>query len=360
MEPLQPIHFDDYRQPLDRVWGGLAFLTSPVFQPPGSELRGQAAFPELTWYSSRYGKIGALRVLPVGDRSARLEYWPVPLPSIQEVIPFEAEARDLLRESPYRLHDILCSIEESRQRYAGMLFDVRLEQLRQVRIWLIHQLRILGLEPSPPNLTEFVFPIKGTPAQFGVLVREITTSSTIPSGQKIVCQVRKPGSLFDFGGIPTDANPLEVRLTVDKTRLEIRASNLPDGTTLLRVSNLAGYRGWEVWGLVRDEMERLRCFSFPSAPNLEDKSLQVVSQSQDDQATVTENPQAPKPWELVDDEGDNQALVEHWHNNLTCKEIAMKLGRSEKTIINRINLLRNRYGPEIVPYRREIPKKRTA
>lgn len=359
MEPLQPIHFDDYRQLLDRVWGGLAFLTSPVFQPPGSELRGQASFPELTWYSSRYGKIGTLRVLAVGDRRSRLEYWPVPLPSVQEVIPFEAEARDLLRESPYRLHDILCSIEESRQRYAGMLFDVRLEQLRQVRIWLIHHLRILGLDPAPPNLTEFVFPIKGTPAQFGVLVREIATSSTIPSGQKIVCQVRKPGSLFDFGGIPTDANPLEVRLIVDKARLEIRASNLPDGKTLLRVSNLVGYRGWEVWGLVRDEMERLQCFSFPSIPNLEEKLSPVVSQSLDDHLSVGDRPDSPKPWELVDDEGDNQALIEHWHNNLTCKEIATKLGRTEKTIINRINLLRNRYGSEIVPYRREIPKKRT-
>jgi len=359
LEPLQPLDFDDFRQPLNRVWGCLDFLTSPVFQPPGSELRGQAAFPELTWHSNRYGKIGAIRVSALNDRSTRLEYWPVPLPSVQEVIPFESEARNLLRDSPNRLHDLLCSVEESRQRYAGLLFDVRLEQLRQARIWLNEYLRILGLGFAHPNFTEFVFPIKGLPAQFAMLVRDITSSTTTPSGQKINCQVHKPGSLFEFGGIPTNANRLEVRFTVEKPCLEIRASNLPDGTTLLRASILAESKGWEVWGLLRDEMERLQCFSLPSIPKQEDIFLPVAPQSPDDHSTAGETPESPKPWELVDNEGDNQVLVEHWHNNLTCKEIATKLGRSEKTIINRINLLRNRYGPEIVPYRREIPKRRT-
>lgn len=359
MEPLQPIDFDDFRQPLNRVWGCLDFLTSPVFQPPGSELRGQATFPELIWHSNRYGKIGAIRVSALNDRSTRLEYWPVPLPSVQEVIPFESEARNLLRDSPNRLHDLLCSVEESRQRYAGLLFDVRLEQLRQARIWLNEYLRILGLGFAHPNLTEFVFPMKGLPAQFAVLVRDIASGMTTASGQKIDCQVHKPGSLFAFGGIPMNANRLEVRFAVEKPCLEIRASSLPDGTTLLRASILAESRGWEVWGLLRDEMERLQCFSLPSIPKQEDSSPPGIPQSQDDHLSSTDNPDVLKPWELVEDQGDNRILIEHWHNHLTCKEIATRVGRSEKTIINRINLLRNKYGPEIVPYRRELPPKRT-
>ncbi len=64
-----------------------------------------------------------------------------------------------------------------------------------------------------------------------------------------------------------------------------------------------------------------------------------------------------QPWLHIPDVGDSREMVRLWHNNLTCKEIAVRLGCTEKTIINKINLLRNQYGQEIVPYRRTIGKK---
>lgn len=354
MEPLQPIQFDDYRQPADRLWGCLAFLTSPVFQPPGSGLRGQVLFPEITWFSNQYGKIGTVRAVALNDRSARLEYWPASLPSVQEVIPYESEIRSLLRQTPYMLSDLVCSVEESRRRYTGMLFDVRLEILRQVRFLLIDHLRIFGVDSLYPDFTEFVFPIQGTPAQFGVLAREITSRSTLPAGQKIECQVRKPGSFFDFGSVPSDANPIEVRLTVEKARLEIRASGLPDGTTLLRVSNLTIHRAWELWSLLRDDMERMQAFFLPPVPQT---PFFVEEETENRPVVQLVDKTFSQPWFHIRDVGGNREIVRLWHENLTCKEIALRLGYTEKTIVNRINLLRNEYGSEIVPYRRITGKK---
>lgn len=337
---------------MDRVWGSLAFLTSPVFQPPGSGLRGQTAFPEVIWHSSQYGRIGSVCIGVTGDRGVRLEYWPSPLPSVHDVIPYESTIRNLLPSTPVALSDLFRPVAESRQHYAEMLFDVRLDLLRQVRSWLIDHLRILGIDPPYPNLNAFVFPVKGTPAQFGVLAREITTRSMNLSGQKITCQARKPGSLFEFGSIPSDANPIEVRLTVEKVRLEIQASSLPDKTTLLRVSNLNGHREWELWGLLRDEMERLLCFDLPAAPQ-----PLLSAPAEESIVLPAMDTVVSQPWLQIPDVGSSREIVRLWHENLTCKEIGVRLGCTEKTIINRINLLRNEYGSEIVPYRRITGKK---
>lgn len=351
LDLLQPIDFHEYHQPVDRLWGGLAFLTSPVFQPPNSGLRGQTAFPEVIWHSNLYGTIGSVRIRVPSDRGVRLEYWPSPLPSVQDVIPYETAIRDLLPRTPVALSDLFRPLAESRPRYAEMLFDVRLDLLRQVRSWLINHLRILGIDTPYPNLHAFVFPIKGTPAQFGILAREITTRSMNLSGQKVTCQARKPGSLFELGSIPSDANPIEVRLTLGKVRLDIQASSLPDKTTLLRVSNLNGHREWELWVLLRDEMERLQYYDLPAAPQ-----PLPPAPAEERSVLLAMNTVVSQPWLKVPDVGSSREIVRLWHENLTCKEIAVRLGCTEKTIINRINLLRNQYGKEIVPYRRATAK----
>lgn len=311
----------------------------------------------MTWFSSKYGKIGAIRVVPLSDHSARLEYWPAPLPSAHEVIPYESEIRSLLRQTPHALRDLCCTVEESRLRYAGMLFDVRIGQLRQVQFWLMDHLRIFHIEQPYPELPEFVFPVQGTPAQVGVIMREITSRITTPTGQEIACQVRKPGSLFDFGNVPADANPIEVRLSVEKARLEIRASGMPDGTTLLRISNMNGYREWELWGILRDELERLQAFRMPVVPQIQKKPPAEEVEKEDSSLIQGVDRTDAQPWLEIPDVGDSREMVRLWHDNLTCKEIAVRLGCTEKTIINKINLLRNQYGQEIVPYRRTTGKK---
>jgi DNA-directed RNA polymerase specialized sigma24 family protein len=52
--------------------------------------------------------------------------------------------------------------------------------------------------------------------------------------------------------------------------------------------------------------------------------------------------------------GDLQELLRLWQLGYTAKEIASRIGRTEKTILNRLTLLRKAYGEQIVPRRRTI------
>ena len=359
LEQEKLIKYDEFAKSADRVWGCLAFLTSPVFQPPDSKRQAQAVYPDVCWFTGFLGPLGRVRIKAIDDKRTRLEYYPTPLPTLP---PVKEPGQGLQWVDTKRpLGSFYATPEEIQRNEALNTHELRVKALKEIQSWLVDQLRILGIGYlSIPSMTDFRFPIKGTPGQFGVLIRDIAAYLDNLHGDKITCQVRKPGSFWELGVIPPEANPLEIRFFVDRIRIDIRASSLADGSTLLWLSNVDGHSAWSAWDLLRDEMERLRCFSLPLIPNLEEQPSPVISQSQEDQSIVTDNSADLKPWERVDDQGDNRALIEYWHNNLTCKEIAMKLGCTEKTIINRVNLLRNQYGAGIVPYRRTIPKKGTS
>jgi hypothetical protein len=50
--------------------------------------------------------------------------------------------------------------------------------------------------------------------------------------------------------------------------------------------------------------------------------------------------------------GDNQELLRLWTAGLTAKEIGHRIGKTEKTILNRLSVLRRAYGEERVPRRK--------
>ncbi len=300
--------------------------------------------------------MGRVRIKTIEDKTTRLEYYPTPIPPLP---PSKESDRRVRWEDT---HDLISRFyatpEEIQRNEAVNAYELRVKELKAIQSWLVDQLRIFGVgRLGIPSMTDFRMPIKGTPGQFGVLIRDITAYLDALYGEKITCQVRKPGSLWDMRDIPPETNPLEIRFFMDKIRLDIKASSLPDKSTLLWLSNVDGHSAWSVWDLLRDEMERLQCFSLPSVPKQGDEASTNLSQSQGDYSEATGNLAAPKPWERIPDQGDNRALIKYWHDQLTCKEIATKLGCTEKTIINRLNLLRNQYGKEIVPYRRAIARR---
>jgi hypothetical protein len=45
-------------------------------------------------------------------------------------------------------------------------------------------------------------------------------------------------------------------------------------------------------------------------------------------------------------------IVELWKTGLAAKEIAARLGRTEKTVLNRLALLRKSFGDQVVPRRK--------
>lgn len=133
--------------------------------------------------------------------------------------------------------------------------------------------RDLYLDPISNDLNKinehFDFPIKGTPAQFGVMLRQFAQTLQIQTDYKqLVSQVLLPGSRKDASSIPPDSNPVEVKLSLLKNILSIHAHALPSGGTLLRVC-LNGVRIlWELWDVIRDELEKLGWFSLPVIPEV--------------------------------------------------------------------------------------------
>ena len=240
------------------------------------------------------------------------------------------------------------------------LYEKRIERQQDMKIWLSNRLQIFGYHDLPftplfdrsEKLDErFEFPIKGTPAQFGVMLRQFAlTLNSKPNYYRLGCQILLPSGRKDIGNIPPDANPIEAKLSLGKSLVSIHAHVLPSDGTLLRI-HLSGERNlWELWDAIRDELEKLGWFSLPVIPE--------VSASPTPQAvTSTETQSQPADptaeiWLTIPDVGANREILRHWHKGLTCEQIAVRVSLSAKTVLNRINKLRKDYGAEVVPYRK--------
>lgn len=240
------------------------------------------------------------------------------------------------------------------------LYEKRLQRQLDFKVWLSSRLQIFGYRNLPfapysdhsEKLDEqFDFSIKGTPAQFGVMLRQFAqTLRSKADFQRLVCQVYLPGNRKDAGSILPDANPIEVKLTLGTSLMRIHAHVLPSDGTLLRI-HLVGERSlWKLWDTIRDELEKLGWFTLPEIPDI---PASVVSQPI---TNIEEQSQPAKPtaetWKTIPDVGANREILRLWHNGLTCEQIAVRVSLSAKTVLNRINKLRKEHGAEVVPYRK--------
>ncbi len=72
------------------------------------------------------------------------------------------------------------------------------------------------------------------------------------------------------------------------------------------------------------------------------------------QKQTTEKANRDIPTENEPIRSDLQELLRLWQAGHTAKEIALRFGKTEKTILNRLTLMRKAYGEQIVPRRRTI------
>jgi DNA-binding NarL/FixJ family response regulator len=49
---------------------------------------------------------------------------------------------------------------------------------------------------------------------------------------------------------------------------------------------------------------------------------------------------------------DESLVMDLWAKGYTAKQIALRIGRTEKTILNRVTLMRKTYGEQLVPRRK--------
>lgn len=66
----------------------------------------------------------------------------------------------------------------------------------------------------------------------------------------------------------------------------------------------------------------------------------------------SENETEKHLWDQVPDKGYDREMLRLWHGGYTAPEIEERIGRSDRTIRNRLTELRKEHGEKIVPKRR--------
>ena len=281
----------------------------------------------------------------------------------QGITPDVAVANEkLIREEclniKWTLADILGQNDQVVITLSEALYEKRLERQKEFITWLLDRLQIFGYRDQGSPFSKvnsastdkidqhFDFPIQGTPAQFGVMIRQFTTllrSQT--ESQKLLCQVSLTGSK-DTLQIPADANPVEVKIVLAKNHIAINAHLLPSSGSLLRVQIIGEKTVWLIWDKIRDELEKLGWFTLPEIPE-PSKTVEIKGERQQIETSTP-----VEAWMMIPNIGANREIVRFWYQGLTCGQIATRVGLTKKTILNRINRLRKDYGIQIVPYRK--------
>lgn len=271
--------------------------------------------------------------------------------------------------------------EQLLARLANELFQIRSEQRANAMNWFLNGLRIWGIDTlDQPQRDKpkdslwgqwskrmgllqipraaFEFVIQGSPAEFAVMAHE-----SILKEMGLVCTVLNPGTQRKILEFPPDINPIAVRFWNKGASLDLVAHKLLNGNTLLKVSLSNSEKGWGLWNAFRDEMERLGWFSIPAVEN---KSIPVIFKTTEsnrpEPSSLNSDLEPLSPidepkkestqiWLMIPDRGWDRECIRLWHRGLTCKDIGIRLQKTDKTILNRLNQLRKEFGEQTVPYR---------
>jgi len=359
-------------------------LSQPPFAHPEIHLSVMVEKWEISLEHKTWGSLVTFGVsaLPA-SQSFLITHFPE-YPNTAEIQLFRTAL--LLKLNPIQpdIRRLASSTSEEEQllaRLANELFQIRSEQRANAMNWFLNGLRIwgidmldqpqrdkpegglwsqwskrMGLLQIPRAAFEFV--IQGSPAEFAVMARE-----SILKEMGVICSILNSGTQRKILEISPDINPVAVQFLDKDTSLDFVAHKLLNGTTLLKVSLSDNEKGWELWNAFRDEMERLGWFSIPTiesislpvdfkAPEIKGSELSLSITDSDPLPLIDELKKEPsQPWLMIPDRGWDRECIRLWHRGLTCKDIGIRLQKTDKTILNRLNQLRKEFGEQIVPYR---------
>ena len=305
-------------------------------------------------FCGKWGNIGKLVYEEIKPGKSQIRFEPPQAINSDELSKYGILVREEILGLRGRLAEMLGQEDIVKLNLMEALYEKRFERQQEFIIWLISRLQTFGyhdrspdLKPNPTeNIEEhFDFPIRGTPAEFGVMLRQFTQRlHSQTEYHQLECQILNPGNRKDTSSIPSDANPVEVKLTLGKNLLSINAHILPSTGTLLRIHLLGDKHLWFLWDKIRDELEKLGWFSLPDIP--EEPALNEIKPEPQEKLHPAE------VWMGIPDVGANRDILRFWHQGLTCGQIALRVGLNGKTVLNRINKLRKEFGSLIVPYRK--------
>ena len=303
-------------------------------------------------YCSNWGDLGQLVCEDFLSKNSQFRFESPQSISPDDLPKYENLIREECLGPRGRLAELFGQKDVVDQALSQALYEKRMQRQQEFKGWLFNRLQFfgyrnlyLGFISNDTNKIDehFDFPIKGTPAQFGVMLRQFTQTLQIQTDYKqLVSQVLLPGSRKDAGSIPPDSNPVEVKLSLLKNILSIHAHALPSDGTLLRV-RLSGERTlWELWDAIRDELEKLGWFSLPVIPEVPTSTVSQTTTNTEEKSQPIKP--IPEVWMTVPDIGPNREILRQWHKGLTCDQIAVRVSLSTKTILNRVNKLRKEFG----------------
>lgn len=325
----------------------------PVFGPEAFKYRISTP-PTIQICCSKWGDLGQVVYEDFLSQNSQIRFESPQLISQDELPKYEKLIREECLGIRGRLAELFGQKDVVDQTLSHALFEKRMQRQQEFKVWLFRRLQIFGVNDlyqgpisnGSDKLAEyFDFPIKGTPAQFGVMLHQFAqTLRTQTEFQKLVCQVLLPGSQKNTESIPPDANPVKATLSLGKSTLSIHGQILPSNGTLLRIHLNGENNLWRLWDSIRDELEKLGWFSLPDIPE-----EPVLNETK---LAVQVKLPPPEIWMNIPDIGANREIIRQWHKGLTCEQIAVRVGLTGKTVLNRINKLRNEFGIQIVPYRK--------
>ena len=341
-----------------RLVASIIACFQPVYDPGNFQYSQSTDLYTLQINCQKWGDIG--RVVCSEDKAGKTELRFDPPQGITSDVAVANEK--LIREEclniKWTLADILGQNDQVVITLSEALYEKRLERQKEFIAWLLDRLQIFGYRdlcspfssvnsaPTDKFDRHFDFPIQGTPAQFGVMIRQFATLlRSQGESQKLLCQVSLPGNK-DTLQIPADANPVDVKIVLAKNQITITAHLLPSAGSLLRVQLKGKKPVWVIWDKIRDELEKLEWFTLPEIP---EPAIPVEAKLEPQQIEASTPVEV---WMMIPNVGVNRDIVRLWHQGLTCAQIATRVGLTKKTILNRINSLRKEYGTQIIPYRK--------
>lgn len=330
----------------------------PIYDPENFQYSQSSEPFTLQINCQKWGDIGQVVCSEAQAGKTELRFDPPQGIAPDVAIANEKPIREECLNIKWTLADILGQNDQIVITLSEALYEKRLERQKDFITWLLERLQIFGYRdlgspfprvnsaPTDQIDRHFDFPIQGTPAQFGVMIRQFATLLRSQTEyQKLLCQVPLIGNK-DTLQIPSDANPVNVKMLLAKNQIAINAHLLPSAGSLLRVQLRGEKTVWLIWDKIRDELEKLGWFTLPEIPE-QNKPVEIkVEPQQIETSTPVE------VWMMIPNIGANRDIVRLWHQGLTCGQIATRVGLTKKTILNRINTLRKDYGIQIIPYRK--------
>lgn len=339
--------------PRRAVYEGLMASLHPSVRPPNLNFQWKIEGQRILIQSSLWGDIGFIVLKDLAPAQVEIQFFTSAFPTQRETEQVEIAIRsDILNNHP-TMGDLFNHREGALKSLAEELYKHKQILMIKIRDWLASAMGIWGLIQERSTPDDFSFIIDGTPAQFAVMVRHFfpTYRPFDDPGDVTVVVMKADGR--ELLEIPSEMNPILVNIFSGRSQLDIVIHTMPNLHSLLRVNLIGDAYSWRLWDVIREEMERVNWFHLPEVP------VQLLEEPNQNPPLDSIKPagEVQEPWLLIPDSGNNRQIVRLWNEHWTCKEISSKVGSTEKTILNRINLLRKQFGPQIVPYRKAMQDK---